>query len=547
MTATQAPPTTLRGETTRAPRPARAVARITARLTRRGTIAISVGVGILLGLEAVAFESGYPDAASRAALTVWAQDPSIRIIAGPGSGVETIGGFAIWDAGLYLTLILGAWAVTMAARVLRGDEALGRTENLLVGPIRPARALSVQVLILLAACLTVGVVVSAALVLAGADAAGSVLYGAVIIGYCAALVGIVALASQVLGTRIGALGASASILAVLILLRMAGNSADSRAWLTWLTPGGWVDQARAFSDNRWAVLLIPIAVTTALLGAAAAIRRQRDTGAGLVAARQTHRSHRWGLSSPAAFAWRSNQGVLLAWAAGVAAAGLTVGALLPTVEDNLATDAGFQQILAAMGIDVVDVTRSFVGLWATILGLVIAVYSAFRVGSARAEEASSRVEFLLTRPLRRWRWLGGHVVCLVVSVVVLCATGATAMWLAGLATGARLTAADAFVSMFNVAPAVMVFAGLGVLAFGVVPRLTVAVGATAAVACFVIELVGPVLEWPAWVLGVSPFHHLAAVPVDPFGLPAAIAMTAIGIGLAVAGIAAFERRDLVGG
>jgi len=93
---------------------------------------------------------------------------------------------------------------------------------------------------------------------------------------------------------------------------------------------------------------------------------------------------------------------------------------------------------------------------------------------------------------------------------------------------------------------VLVFAGLSVLVFGVAPRLTVAVGASAAIVAYVVEVVGPVLDWPGWLVGLSPFHHLEAVPVDPFGLHAAIVMVTIGIVLTATGIVAFERRDLVG-
>lgn len=526
--------------------PGRAVAGLSARLVRRGALAIIVGVSALLVLEAFAFRTSYPDEASREALTLWGRDPGIRIIAGPATAVQTVGGFAVWDAGLYLTLIIGAWALTATTRVVRGDEDAGRSELLLAGPIRPWRALVSQLLVLLGVCAAVGLAVALTLALAGAQVWGATLFGAATTGYCGAVVGLAGLASQVVATRVGALRAAGSVLAVSILLRMVSNSADSRAWLGWLTPVGWADKLRAFGDNRWPVLLVPLAVTTALVAAAAAVRAHRDAGTGLLAGRAEHRSIRWGLGSLVGFAWRAHLGVLLAWGAGVAAAGLTVGTMLPTVDKYLEDDKGFRDLLASIGMDATDLTRGFIGLWAAVLGLVIAVYSAFRMGATRGEEASTRAEFLLTRPVRRWRWLGGHVLCLMASVVLLCTAGAAALWLGAVATGARLTASDGFAAMFNMLPMVTVFAGLSVLVFGVAPRLTVAVGASAAVATYVVELVGPGLEWPDWLLGLSPFHHLELVPVDPFGLPAAIVMVTLGVVLAVAGIVAFERRDLVG-
>jgi ABC-2 type transport system permease protein len=529
-----------------APATGRAVGRLTARLIRRGTIAIAVGVGVIMVLEAFAFTQGYPDEASRAALTMWGRDPGIRMMAGQPIAVETVGGFAVWDAGLYLTLILGAWALTTATRVIRGDEEHGRSDLLLAGPIRSGRALAAQFLVLFGGCALVGAGVGLGLAASGAQVWGSVLFGALMIGYCATLVGLAGLACQVFATRVGALGVSASVLVGWMLLRMVSNSMDSRAWLGWLTPTGWIDQLRAFAENRWWVLLVPLAVAMALSGAAVVLRERRDSAAGLLAGRSGHRSRSWGLGSPLGFAWRAHLGVLLAWGAGVAIAALVVGAMLRTVDDFLATDQGFIDILAQMGMEVSDLTGGFVSMWAIILGLVIAVFAAFRMGATRAEEASTRAEFVLTRPVRRRRWLGGHVLCLVVSVLLLSTVAATALWLGGVATDAPLTAGSAFAATFNAVPMVMVFAGLSVLVFGVAPRLTVAVGASAAVGAYVLQLVGPMLDWPGWVVAISPFHHLAAVPVDPFGLTAAIVMVVLGLALAAGGIAAFERRDLVG-
>ena len=546
MTIATVAPADVRERAARPARPGHAVARISMRLVGLRTVAICIAVGVLIALEAFAFQSGYPSEASRAALVKWAQAPGIRILAGPGAGVNTVGGFVVWDAGVYLILILGAWSLTMAGRVLRGDESSGRTENLLVGPIRAVRALIVQLLVLLAACGVAGIVAAVALAISGADPWGSVLYGAATFGYCTVVVSVVAVASQVFATRIATLASAGGVLVAFILMRMVSNSADGLSWLGYLTPVGWLDQIRAFGDSSWPVLLLPLLVTATLLGIALAIRGVRDTGAGLVGVRTGHRSRAWGLGSPLAFAWRANLGVLAAWAGGVAIAGAVVGTLLPTVDEYLSTDIGFQQILASMGMNLTDLIRGLVGMWATVLGLVIAAYAAFRLGSARAEEASTRAELLLTRPVPRWRWLGGHALCLVASIVTLAAAAAAGMWLAGLVTGAPLTASDAIMAMANTTPVVMVFAGLGILTFGILPRLTVAVTAAVAVAAYILDMVGPILEWPDWMLNISPFHHLADVPVEPFGWGSAAWMVAISVVLAAIGVVAFQRRDLVG-
>jgi ABC-2 type transport system permease protein len=524
----------------------RAVAWLTARLVRRGTLALALGMAAYMVLETFAFDATYPDAAARESLLTWGRDPGIRIIAGPPTAISTTGGFAVWDAGIYLMLVLGVWPLTSATRVLRGDEDAGRADLPLAGPLRAGHALLVQLAVLLAACVVVGTAVGLGLGLTGATTAGSICIGAALAGYTWSLVGVAGVMSQVYPTRGRALGASAAVLAAATFLRMVSNSADSREWLGWLTPYGWVDRVRAFGENRWEVLLVPLVVTAALVTAAARLRARRDAGAGLVGGRESRRSTAWGLGGAARFAWRAGLGTVLGWIAGIAVAGLVVGILLPTVDQNIATDEGFRDLLAAIGMDAGDVARAFVGLWASILGLVVAVHAAFRMGAARAEESSARAELLLARPVRRWAWLGGHVAGLVASVLLLCTAAALALWLGGVATTAPVGAGDGFRAMFNTLPAVAVFAGLGVLLFGVAPRATVVGTATAAGAAYVVELVGPVLEWPGWVVGISPFHHLATVPAEAVAWDAAVALTCVGVALALAGFAAFQRRDVVG-
>lgn len=525
--------------------PAWSVARLTLRLIRRGLLAMMVGLAVYMVVESVAFTTGYPDEASRAALVAWGQDPGIRVIAGPPTAVNTVGGFVVWDAGLYLTLAISAWAITTATRVLRGDEAAGRAEVMLAGPVSATRMLLIQVAVLVGACVGVGLALAVPLAAMGAQVAGAVAFGAAEAGFAACAVALAAVSSQAVVSRGAASGLAATVIGVGVLVRMVANSTDTRAWLGWLTPSGWLDQVRAFGENRWPVLLVPFAVTAGLVASAVLVRRRRDVGAGLITPRAAPTSSRWGLGSPAAFAWRANLGPLAGWAAGVAAWGAVVGAMAPTIGEFLVDDPGFQAILAAMGMDVSDLVRGFVGMSGTILGLVIAVYAAFRLGAARAEEASTRAEFLLVRPLRRRRWLGGHVLGTATGAILLATVAAGATWVGAVAAGAQVSGGDAFAAVFNALPAVAVFAGLTVLVFGVAPRLTVAVGASVPLVAYVLEVVGPLLEWPGAVVGVSPFHHLEEVPVDPFGVTAAVVMTAIGVVLAAAGVIAFQRRDLV--
>lgn len=522
-----------------------AVIRLTVRLIRRSTLLTALALACYAAVEILVIEKTYPDDASRAALMTFGDFPVLRVLQGVPYSVET-GALAAWDSGWMMSLVVGGWAITTTTRVLRGDEDEGRAEVVLAGPVRPSRMLACQAATLLAAGGVLGLAVGLAMAASGAPVTSSLLFGAAIAGLCAAFVALTSVASQVFASRTRALGVSAGLLGAALLLRMAANSADARSWLAWVTPMGWTDQLRPFGDDRVPVLLVPVVVVAGLVGCAVTLRVRRDSRTGIVRERGVRRSHAWGLTSPLAFAWRANLGVLCAWAVGLTLWGLATGALVPSVNDFVESDPAFRDILAGMGMDVSDLSKGFVGLTATIAGVALSVYAASRVGAARAEESSTRLDHVMTRSVKRWRWLGGHVLLTLVSVLLLAGLAGGATWAGAVTMGADLSVRDSMAAVLNTVPVAVVFGGLAVLVLGLAPRATVAVAASAAVLAYVLQLVGPTLSWPTIIVGASPFWHLRAVPVEAFEPTAAVVLVAIGAVASAVGMVAFERRDLVG-
>ena len=113
----------------------------------------------------------YPDVASRQALLLWAEDPGVRIIAGPERGRHRRRLRAV-GRGAYLTLIAAAWALTATTRILRGDEDAGCPKRWSAVGALHARAAAMHLGVLLAACLVIGGTVGVAFVLIGAEAEG---------------------------------------------------------------------------------------------------------------------------------------------------------------------------------------------------------------------------------------------------------------------------------------------------------------------------------------------------------------------------------------
>jgi ABC-2 type transport system permease protein len=374
-----------------------------------------------------------------------------------------------------------------------------------------------------------------------------VVFGVGLAGFAATFAGTAAVTSQVLDVRRRAAGGAAACVAVSFLLRMVANSTDGRAWLRWLTPFGWVDLLAPFGVPRVGALVVLVVVPLLLLVVAAQVRDRRDTGGALLGGTDSREPRLHGLGNPVAFAWRMNRPALIGWVLGLGSYALVMGALVTTMIDFLARDANYQRALDDLGLQVALTVDGFVGVMGVTLGVGFALHGAFRVGAARGEEESGRADLLLARPVTRIRWLLGHAALTVAGAAVLTVLSGLAMWAGAVVSGSdELSVAAALRAVLNTASVTVLVIGIGLLAFGVVPRLTVAVPASAAVIGYVLTLLGPALSWPGWVVDLSPFSHLAYVPAEPLAVTPAVVMALIGCLAGACGVVAFARRDLTG-
>jgi hypothetical protein len=90
----------------------------------------------------------------------------------------------------------------------------------------------------------------------------------------------------------------------------------------------------------------------------------------------------------------------------------------------------------------------------------------------------------------------------------------------------------------------LVLAAVAVLLFGLLPWESVALAWTAMALVGVIAVFGPPLQWPAWMMGISPFTQTpklpgAAVPAGPL-----LRLFGIALALGLAGLAGLRRRDI---
>jgi ABC-2 type transport system permease protein len=183
---------------------------------------------------------------------------------------------------------------------------------------------------------------------------------------------------------------------------------------------------------------------------------------------------------------------------------------------------------------------------ASYTSIAFAMFVGWRIGAFRQEEAEGRLDNLLVRGVVRWRLLTSTAVLAVGAGALLILISGVGLWAGATLVDAKVTVGQVAEPMAGTLTIVVLFVGIAVLTYGLVPRLTTAVPVTLAVLTFLLETFGQILKWPDVIVGASPFNHLARLPASPLTVTAAVVMTTLGLATAAIGIIAFARRDLKG-
>lgn len=176
--------------------------------------------------------------------------------------------------------------------------------------------------------------------------------------------------------------------------------------------------------------------------------------------------------------------------------------------------------------------------------LVISLFAAAQIVAARREEADQRLETLFALPAARQTWFLGRMVLAMAGALGLALAAAVLGWAGAASQGADVGFGGMLEAGVNCLPAVYLLLALAALGFAWLPRASSLIAYGPVVVAFLWELLGAVLGVPRWALGLSPFHHLGLVPVEPFrALPAGV-MLGVAAAAMVVALVLFGRRDL---
>jgi ABC-2 type transport system permease protein len=239
---------------------------------------------------------------------------------------------------------------------------------------------------------------------------------------------------------------------------------------------------------------------------------------------------------------RLQLGSLVGWALGLGSLAFFYGLVADQAEQMIEDNPDMADFFAQLG--VASVTDAFLSTAMLIMALFATGFTVSSVLRLRSEEMSGRADPVLAAPVGRRRWVWSHLGVALVGTVVLALVCGVAMGAAAaLVLGEAAKVAELTAAGLVMVPAMWLLAGATLLLYGLVPRWSLAAWALVAWV-FVAAMFGILLDLPQWMLNLSPFQHVPALPAASMAWSPVVALTAVAVALIVAGLAALDRRDL---
>jgi ABC-2 type transport system permease protein len=330
------------------------------------------------------------------------------------------------------------------------------------------------------------------------------------------------------------------------VLTAYGNSRSGGSALQWATPFGWVQQTRAYADERWWLIGLSVGAAVVLALAGLHLAARRDLGDGLLAQRRGKASAAGWIRGPVQLAWRLDRTYLLVWLVGVAALGALEGAMLTTSIQVVEGSPDMVAILEKIAGGPADLRDLFLVTMTGLFGLMAAGFGISTALRLRAEEEDGRAELVVSSARSRTQWMLGHGSTALVGSTLLLVVG-------GLSLGAVFGAPDgdivgqagrALLAALLMAPAVWLVVGVPLALVGVRPSWAAPVAWAALVWCVLTGYFGQVLGLPDWLAQTSPFGHVPLWPAQPLVATPLVVLTVLAAALVTVALAGVRRRNM---
>lgn len=468
----------------------------------------------------------------------------VGAIFGPGYGRDDITAerYVVGVYGLFFFVLAALMSMLLVTRHTRAEEQSGRAELIRSGVVGRHASLTAALIVAAGANVLLALLLASTLTAYGHDGSDGLLFGASVGAIGLVFAGITAITAQITEYSRTAVGMAGAVLGAAWAVRAAGDMIrDYGSPLSWLSPLAWANQTRPYVDGRWWPLLLSLGLAAVAVAVGYSLSARRDLGAGLVAARPGAPAAAPWLRSPLAVVFRLQRSSLMWWTVALAASGLLVGGL----GDQIADPVGMsERRIEIFGGSVDALLDGYLGMMALFLTVISGIMLVLGLQAVRGEEVEGRADPVLATAISRWAWLGSYLAVLSLSVVGLLLATGVATGLGTVLAGEDVSYVwDMALAFLGHAPGVLVILGVAAMLYGVFPR---AIGVTWVLIGYslFVALFGTVMDLPGWAMNLSPMEHTGRPPLDGTSWSGSAVLLAIAVGLMVAGLAAFRRRDL---
>jgi ABC-2 type transport system permease protein len=513
---------------------------------RRDRVRIGVWAAAIAGLVGVSAASArglYGTAQQQMEYVRVIRDNAAMIVqSGPGYGLDhpTVGAIFMNETAIWTIVLVAILGILMTTRHTRLEEETARSELVRSAPVGRYAGATAGLLVVLVAQVIVAITVTLTVIGFGYGPVGAIAFGFSLVVAGSAFSAVTLVAAQVAASSRTASGLGLMTLGIAFVIRAYGDIAIP--WLSWLSPIHWAQAVRAFAGERWFVLILPVVLTAVLLPAAAALAEHRDFGGGLLNPRPGKPEAAPTRYPLLTLTIRLHRGSIISWAIGVASGAFFLGVVADQVEQMAHDNPAMSEILSVAGSG--SITDTYLATSMLIIGLLGAGFAISAALRMHTEEAAGRVDPLLATPVGRVRWAGSHLAVTTAALVALMAFGGLA---GGLGAALALNDSSRILGMLGAGAAMAAgVAVLGATAFLLctsVPRLVMLAWVPMMLAAF-LSMFGRSLDLPSWLMDLSPFQHVPALPADQFEFGPAVALCLAAVGLITAGLLVLPHRDV---
>lgn len=456
-------------------------------------------------------------------------------------------------------IIILIWAVFSASGAGRGDEERGLVEAWLAAGLARRQLLLWRVGVYVLGALVFALVTGAAAE-AGSVAAGSSLPVTGLLGQAIALAAlgtccyaIVLVVAQLVDNRRLAAGIGGVLLAGLFLLNGLSRSVDYQGPAVWLSPFHFYDRSNAVAPGGsvdWAATGALIVISVALVGLAALLFAQRDIGAAALRPPATSRPPRYLPSAnpllriPVVADLYVQRIGLLGWVAGLVIFALFMTSIAGQVGEFIAKSPGMAGYAAAIG-GGGGITRAVIGsVDYSITLALLAIYAVTTVARWAADDAEGRLELVLSQPVPRWRVVVERVAALAAGSLLIVLAVSLAIAFVAPSQQVTVSTSDLLRAGIPLVPFALLFGTLGATLTARFPRLAVGLLGGYVVVAYLVFQLGPLLDWPDWLLHLSVFNLYGNPLVNGVDWPALWGVTAVAVAGFGGALFLMQRREV---